>query len=193
MWSTLLWYFSKLICHNNTFSLRWSCRFCYPKLFLIFFHLCFKISELVWKQECFWYKVEMFCPMNLTHLRYLFVHQIFPCDIVRLRKVIYLLISEQALIDLWFHSRAAPHDGPILAFLLWNFSKTVIFKSVSDDLDIAFMKLEVVTAIRGLEWTNRNRVFIWPKHKVLLFKFCYDWFWSRIIRYLFKLRCISCW
>jgi hypothetical protein len=72
-----------------------------------------------------------------------------------------------------FHGRAAPHNGPIFALLLGNFSETVIFKGISNDLNVAFMKFEVVTTIRWLERTDCNRIFIGPENKELLFKLGY--------------------
>lgn len=192
MRGSLLGNLSNLICNNDTFSLWRCCRFCDPQLFFVFFHLSLQISELIWEKECFWYKVEVFGTMNLTHLGDLLVHQIFSCDIVRLREVINLLISEQTLINLRLHGWAAPHDGPILTLLLRNFSEAVIFQGISDDLHIAFMKLEVVTAVRRLERTQCNRIFIGSEHQVLLFKLCDYWLRGWIIRNLVKLWSVSC-
>ena len=56
----------------------------------------------------------MLLPMNLTHLGYMFVHQVFSSDIERAGKVVDLLVSLQTLINYVFDGANVPDDTGLL-------------------------------------------------------------------------------
>ena len=104
------------------------------------------------------------------------------------------MISLETLIYLWLHGRTAPHDSPIFALLLRNFSEAVIFQGVTNNFHITLMKFEVVASIRRLKWPYRNGVLVWTKNQVFLLKLRYNWFWRGFIScHLVKLRCVPSW
>lgn len=129
--------------------------------------------------------------MYLSHFWDLFIHEIFPSDVIRLREVVDLLISLKDLVYLRFHGRAAPHDSPVFGLRVRGLPETVIFKRVTNDFHIALMKFEVVATVGWLERTDCYGVFIWPKYKKLLLKLSNYWFWRRFICCVIKLRGVS--
>ena len=84
------------------------------------------------------------------------------------------LVTLKGLIYLALHSRAGPHYGPLIFSSIGLLSEAIVLEGVSDDLDIAFVELEVVAAVRGDKGAECDRVFIGTKNKEFFLQFGYN-------------------
>ena len=135
-----------------------------PELVLVPGHLGLQVGELVREQKGLRDEGEVLLAMDLAHLGDLLVHEVFPCDVVRVGEVVDFLVTLKRLIDRTLHSRARPHYGPLIFSGIGLLSEAVVLEGVSDDLDIAFVELEVVAAVRGDKGTDGNGVFVGTKN-----------------------------
>ena len=113
----------------------------------------------------------MFLSMDFSHLWNWFIHKILSSYMERWWEMIDFLVFCECRVNNWFKSTATPHQSPIFAFLCLNFSKAVIFKSISYDCNIVVVHFKIITSILRWVWSNRNRVLIRSKYQELLFYF----------------------
>lgn len=73
-----------------------------------------EITELVWKNICIRYKVEVALPELLLHPHHIIAQPVFPGYFIALREVIYFLILIQSLIQVALAARRAPQYVPLV-------------------------------------------------------------------------------
>lgn len=79
--------------------------------------------------------------------------------------MVYLLIPSHLLIESHFETASDPHNSPIALFLIFYFSKSIIFKRISDNFRLRVQELKVITPIRWHVGSNRHGIFISSEDK----------------------------
>ena len=59
-----------------------------------------EVSKLIRKNVSVWYKVKVLFSVFLLHSYYIVAEAIFPCNLIRIGKVIDLLISIETFIEI---------------------------------------------------------------------------------------------
>jgi len=97
------------------------------------------------KDESLRNEIVMVFPMKSLHLLNILTHAILSSDLISSWKV----IDSLELIHLWKEAllqiTRGPTNSPVKIFY---FSKSIIFKSISNYLDISVVKFEVVAFVR---------------------------------------------
>lgn len=84
-------YFWKLVCYYDTFTLRATWWFSYPKLILISLHLMLQFINFSRKEIALWNKVKISTTMSLLHILYFLNKIILSCQLNAFWKLIYSL------------------------------------------------------------------------------------------------------
>lgn len=100
--------------------------------------------------------------------------------------MIDLLVLGQSLINLRFQGTAAPHERPVLTFLLGNLSEPIVLQGVSDDLHLIIIKLEVIPSISWLVRSDTYWVLIRSENQELLLYFRTDFLRPNVFRIEFR-------
>jgi len=117
------------------------------------------------KDESLRNEILMVFPMKSLHLLNILTHAILSSDLISSWKV----IDSLELIHLWKEAllqiTRGPTNSPVRIF---DFSKSIIFKSISNYLDISVVKFEVVSLVWRLVRLQIHRVDVRSENKILL-------------------------
>ena len=141
-----------------------------PLLVAVALHRVLQVYDLVRQNECLGQELKMLLAVNFTELRHLSVHKIFACHVEAAGEVVHLLVLVKTLVDLLLDRAYSPVNRPLSGVILWvvegllGVSEPVVFKCVSDNLDIVLFEVEVVASVLWLVRLDGDRVFVCPEH-----------------------------
>lgn len=118
-----------------------------------------------------WHKAKVLLPMLLTHASQVLVHAIFSGHFCSLWPMIHFLKLSEGLVNYWFDVTAGPHYTPFL-FSVWDFTESIVFKSISDKLNInTVIELKIQFFICGFIRSYAHGIYVRPEKHILFREF----------------------